>query len=311
MRETYLPSTAPVNISCAATGYRIPACPCQYRDRDDMEGNMTKDAAARAVRLLVDTAVWLAAGWLFSVALLYVCQRSLLFPAPTEVPGEPPAGAAAARVLTVGDQWVAAWFRPPAAGKPTLLFFGGNGASLEWSWHVAEKLSRPGDGVLVATYPGYQGNPGAPSERSIRLAAEGAWRWLAKETGGGPVVVGGWSLGSGVAAGVAARHDVRALALFSPYDSLEAVAAETYPTVPVRFLIKDRFDTLALLPKVRAPVLVVHGTADSVIGAAHGRRVAEAAGATLVLQQGAGHVLDWSAAGTAIADFTAAHGIDW
>lgn len=57
------------------------------------------------------------------------------------------------------------------------------------------------------------------------------------------VVVGGRSLGSGVAVHVASLRPVARLVLVTPYDSLYGIAARQFPYVPVRWLLWDTFES--------------------------------------------------------------------
>ena len=91
------------------------------------------------------------------------------------------------------------------------------------------------------------------------------------------MILYGESLGSGVVAALAQDHPVAGVVLEAPYTSIADVAAARYWYVPVRQLLLDRFDTQARVPDVQAPVLIVHGTEDTVIPVEHGARVYAAA----------------------------------
>ena len=152
----------------------------------------------------------------------------------------------------------------------------------------------PTYGLLLATYRGYDGNPGRPSEAGLYADARGAMAWLS-ERGVPPsgTVVAGNSLGSGPATEVAVALPVAGLVLISGYTSLPDLAAGVYPFVPVRRLMRDRFDNLGKIGRVPAPILVLHGTADRVVPFDHAAALAAAAGerARLVPFEGRGHEL--------------------
>jgi fermentation-respiration switch protein FrsA (DUF1100 family) len=107
----------------------------------------------------------------------------------------------------------------------------------------------------------------------------------------GPIILWGHSLGSGVAARMASEGRASALVLESPFTAAVDVAANAYPFFPVRLLMRDRFDTLALVPRIQVPVLILHGTEDQAIPFAMGATLARAFGrrATLVPVLGADH----------------------
>ena len=117
--------------------------------------------------------------------------------------------------------------------------------------------------------------------------------WLAaKGTGADRVIVIGNSLGSGVATEVAARHRIRSLVLVSGFASLVRVAGDHYPFVPTSLLVLDRYDNVTKLPSVTCPILLLQGTADTLVSAEHARALAAAnPSAKLELVAGLGHEL--------------------
>jgi pimeloyl-ACP methyl ester carboxylesterase len=101
----------------------------------------------------------------------------------------------------------------------------------------------------------------------------------------------GRSLGTGVAVQVAAKRLVKAMVLVSPYDSIAEVAAATYPWLPVRWLVRHPFDSMAHAAAIKVPALIVTGSADTLIRPAHSKRLAKLWGGpveTLELE-GQGH----------------------
>ena len=114
----------------------------------------------------------------------------------------------------------------------------------------------------------------------------------------------GESLGTGIAIRLASQHPVAAVLLEQPYTSIADVAQTKYPFVPARPLVKDKFEALAYVPKIAAPVFVMHGDADRLVPFAMGRAIAETGKAELWIAKGAGHVdLSQFGAVEAAADF--------
>ena len=93
------------------------------------------------------------------------------------------------------------------------------------------------------------------------------------------IIVYGESLGSGVAVQVAAEKEVGGLVLDAPYTSIVDVAEASYPYLPVRPFMFDRYETMRFLPQVTAPLLVMHGEDDRVIPVEMGKAVYAAANA--------------------------------
>jgi hypothetical protein len=195
------------------------------------------------------------------------------------------------RLTTQDGQRLVAWYVPPTPGRPTLLYFGGNGDSLSGDTVRLRQIVAEGVGVLDVGYRGYSGSSGQPTEAGLHLDAEAAYAWLAARTAPADMVIAGHSLGTGVAVRLAAEHPARALVLESPFTSTVAVAERMLPWAPVRALMWDRFESDRWIGKVRAPVLIVHGDADQTIPFAQGQRLFTLANQpkTFVRIPGGGH----------------------
>jgi fermentation-respiration switch protein FrsA (DUF1100 family) len=109
--------------------------------------------------------------------------------------------------------------------------------------------------------------------------ARAARAWLAKRTGvsESQIVLMGESLGGGVMVDLASQDGARALILDSTFSALPDVAAHHYRWLPVRWLMRNRFDSLAKIGAYRGPLLQMHGDADTIIPLTIGQRLFEAA----------------------------------
>lgn len=195
-------------------------------------------------------------------ALLLFYQRSLLFfGGRQEAPRDP-----YYQAVTIRESDGITLKLWEAAGKPRasiVVFFYGNAGTLSDFQDVGEALHDEGYGIVLASYRGYDGNPGLPTEDGLMNDARSILNSL--PTGHGPIILWGQSLGSGVAARMASEGRANALILQSPYTAVVDVAALRFPLYPVRWVMKDRFDTFALAPKIKVPVLIMHGTEDDVV----------------------------------------------
>jgi fermentation-respiration switch protein FrsA (DUF1100 family) len=238
--------------------------------------------------------VWLltaaAACYLAIVVLLTAFQTRLIYPVP---PAESaPPGYSPVALRTADGLAITAGYRPARDGLPTVLLFHGNGMVWPDGAYVTELLASRGYGVLLAEYRGYNGNPGTPNEAGIYRDARAALAFLLGEgVAGGDVIVAGLSVGSGPAVQLATETRVRALILISPFASLPATANAVYPWLPpAGWFLRDRYDNLAKLPQVEAPVLILHGDADELIPHAHAEELAAAnPAAELISVPGRGH----------------------
>lgn len=230
--------------------------------------------------------------YLVAVTVLFLYQRRLIYlPDTTRV--EPAAmGLGQADVVTVTTSdglALTGWWLGAADDRPVLLYFQGNGGSIAGRAEKAATLHANGYSVLLAGYRGYGGNPGSPSEEGLLIDAQ-AWldHLVARGVQPGRIVLYGESLGSGVAVAlVAARSQetrLGGMVLEAPFTSIRALAQAQYPLVPVRWLLLDPFDSLARIPLVRLPLLIIHGDRDRLVPLAHAERLIQAANAPKVLR---------------------------
>lgn len=242
------------------------------------------------VALATGSAIYLAL-----CGLMYISQRRLTyFPDTTRVaPADKGLdGVAEVTMATPDGEKVLAWWGKAKPGQPTLLYFHGNGGSLATRAERIRKYLGLGRGMFMMTYRSYGGSTGSPSEAANVADAKLAYDTLVK-SGVEPkdIIIYGESIGSGVAVQVAAEKPALALVLDAPYTRLVDIAAERYPWVPVRLMMRDQYDSASRLPGLKLPLLVIHGDLDQTVPVAMGRKVLELAGGPkdIVILKGAGH----------------------
>ena len=216
-----------------------------------------------------------AALFLANLAAMYFLQPVLTFP-------HPPAGSARpqARVDAGGETlWVdvdgarvEGWLLPGAAAGPAplLVYTHGNGELIDYWAAEFEPLRAAGIHILLVEYPGYGRSTGSPSEASVTAALLAMYDRVAADprVDARRIVGYGRSLGGGAIAQLAARRPLAALVLESTFTSLADVIRGYH--VPA-WLIRNHFDTRAVLAEFRGPVLLLHGKYDQVIPVAHAR----------------------------------------
>ncbi|KAB2939739.1 MAG: alpha/beta hydrolase [Hyphomicrobium sp.] len=233
------------------------------------------------MQLIVKLAYGLFALYAVVAVAAFVLQRRLMyFPDPERVaPASFNLQGVKERVIDAPDGVrLVSWYAPAAPGQPTLLYFHGNAGNLASRSERVRRFIGRGYGVLFLSYRGYGGSTGSPSERTNVADARLAYETLIKD-GIEPddIIVYGESLGSGVAVQLAADNAVGGLVLDAPYTSIVDVAALAYPYLPVRPFMFDRYETMRHLPRVKAPLLVMHGEDDRVIPVDMGKAIYAAA----------------------------------
>jgi uncharacterized protein len=217
-------------------------------------------------------------GYLCGVAVLFMAQRSLIFPVPQTFRTAPAAigfAAAEEHLLTTADgEKVIVWHVPAMPGHAVVLFFHGNGDFLAGLVGRFRAITQDGTGLVALSYRGYAGSTGQPSEQGLLLDADAAYAFAAERYDAARIVAWGFSLGSGVATALAADdHPVGKLILEAPYTSIADVAAAKLPFIPVRLLLKDQFRSDLRIARVRAPLLIMHGVHDRTIPIKLGERL--------------------------------------
>jgi pimeloyl-ACP methyl ester carboxylesterase len=215
---------------------------------------------------------------------LYIFQRSMIyFPQPRS------AGPSVATIaIRAGDHEVVVTTRAHV-GADALIYFGGNAEDVSSN---LPDLSRafPEHAVYLLHYRGYGGSGGTPSEAALFADALALFDRIHAEHPN--VAVIGRSLGSGVAVHLASVRPVARLVLVTPYDSLEDIAAGRFPIFPVRWLLRDKFESRKYAPQVSAPTLLIGAEHDEVVPLRSAELLAtrfRPGVATLVVLPGTGH----------------------
>jgi fermentation-respiration switch protein FrsA (DUF1100 family) len=171
-----------------------------------------------------------------------------------------------------------------AVSHPVVIYFPGNAGHRGYRAIELDLISRLGADVYLFDYRGYGDNPGSPTEEHLASDARAIWQAVTGKCGAKPsnVVVMGESLGGGVATRLAAElcaaeSPPGGLILRSTFSSLADVAAYHYWWLPVRMLLIDRFPSAERIASVTCPVLVIHGTTDTIVPLSFGKRLFEAA----------------------------------
>ena len=169
------------------------------------------------------------------------------------------------------------WITPGSVvPAPTIIYFGGNAE--EVSFTVADSRWPHEWSIVALNYRGYGDSEGAPGERVLVADALSIYDAVATRDGidRNRIVPFGRSLGTALAAHVAAERPVAGAVLVSPFDSLAAIGSHHYPWLPVSLLLRHRFDAHADAVRSHAPMLAVVAGADSIIPVERSRALYDA-----------------------------------
>lgn len=234
--------------------------------------------ASTLYKLLVAGAVCYVA----VLVLLYAFQRSLIYYPNLYNPHLEAYRLPEMREISIptvdGLSLRAWWAPPPRPDAPVVLYLHGNAGGLGARATKVRPFIDRGFGVLLLAWRGFSANPGSPTEQGLYEDGRAALRFL-DEAGVAPGrrALYGESLGSAIAVQLAVEQRPGAVVLEAAFSSMADAAQAHYPIFPVRWLLKDRYESAAKIGAVRAPVLMLHGERDRVVPVRLGRRLFAAA----------------------------------
>ena len=225
--------------------------------------------------------LYLAAACAGLVVLIWIVQTRLIFPTQlTRVPNTVLPGSAVRLEIKTADGERLSGVRVPPSREPTgqrslVIGFGGN------AWNgddVATYLHGlfPEADVVTFHYRGYEPSTGRPSAAALLSDAPVIYDEIDGANGDVRVIAVGFSIGAGVAAHLASQRPLAGLILVTPFDTLEALASEHYPWIPMGWLLRHHISVTESLQSVTAPVAVISAGRDTIVPS---RRTAPVRGA--------------------------------
>ncbi len=186
--------------------------------------------------------------------------------------------------LAVEDVWlqartgerIHAWWCPTPKHDWVLLYCHGNAGNLSFRRELIRHWQRElNASVLIFDYPGFGKSAGKPTEAGCYAAAHAAYDWLTtvQQVPAGELVLYGKSLGGAMAVELAVSRPHAALVIQSSFTSLPDLGQEMFFFLPVRWLVRSRYDSRARLEHYTGPLFVGHGDQDDLIPCRHGERL--------------------------------------
>ena len=243
-------------------------------------------------------AIVVAAGLLLTVVAIRLFENSFIYYPPRFPEGFPPPDLYGRQVeevwLTTLDKVkLNAWYLPNPTSEKVLLWFHGNAENIGYGLEHVVFYSRLGVNVLAVDYRGYGKSEGSPDEAGVYRDADAAYDYLIQVRHIQPknIIVYGHSLGGAVAIDLASRRECGGLIVQSSFTSVKEMARRTFRIPLLEYIPKSQFNSLAKIQRVRAPVLIVHGTRDETVPFCMGQRLFDAAPEpkSFFAVEGAGH----------------------
>tara|TARA_B100002019_G_scaffold95649_1_gene82362 strand:+ start:1333 stop:2145 length:813 start_codon:yes stop_codon:yes gene_type:complete len=176
------------------------------------------------------------------------------------------------------DEKLIAWHYKKNKDFKTLLFFHGNAGKIDNRIYKLNEFSKMDLNYLIFAYRGFSGNSGKPHEAGFYKDAKAAKLWLnLNNVPDNQIILYGESLGTAVAIEAAKENDFAGVILESPFTSMTELAKKYYPYLPVKILLRDKYDTIKKLKLVNSPILVMHGKRDKIVPYEMGLKVYEVA----------------------------------
>jgi len=160
----------------------------------------------------------------------------------------------------------------------TILFLHGNTGSLNNRIHKVNHFKDMNVNFLLVAWRGFSGNKGKPTENGLYEDARSAIKWLeSKGINEKNIIIYGESLGAAVTTEVAQNRNFAGIILESPFTSMIDAGKSKYPFLPVRLLLKDKYESDKKIKNIKSPILIMHGKVDNIVPFYMGEKMYELA----------------------------------
>ena len=212
--------------------------------------------------------------------VVYFYQRKLLYhPFSAEITGEGLIHNFETINFKTSDNFVLkGWFHLKNSNKKTILFLHGNAGNLDNRIDKLNSLGSMDINFLIISWRGYSGNPGNPSEAGLYKDVLGGIKWLnEKGISNDQIILYGESLGTAIATEVGQNENFAGIILEAPFTSMVDMGQKIYPIFPVKFLLKDKYESKNKIKNLKSPILVLHGRKDKIVPFYMGEKIFEMA----------------------------------
>jgi uncharacterized protein len=215
------------------------------------------------------------------VVLMYIFQRNLLYH-PTEnnySNDQLSVSVERIKIKTQDNIELISWYHNKNLNEyKTILFLHGNAGSLTNRIHKINHFKNMNVNFLIIAWRGFSGNEGYANEKGLYEDARSAIRWLKsmgiKEKN---IIIYGESLGTAIAIEVAQNRNFAGIILESPFTSMINAGKDKYPYLPIKLMLKDKYETNKKIKNVFSPILIMHGKVDNIVPFYMGQKIYELA----------------------------------
>ena len=180
------------------------------------------------------------------------------------------------KVLIPSENDLVAWYYKNNENFKTLVFFHGNAGGLSNRIHKLNEFSKLELNYLIFAYRGFNGNDGKPTEEGLYVDANNTINWLkSKNILEKNIILYGESLGTAIAIHIGQNKKYAGIILEAPFTSMMDVGQKYYPFFPVRFLLKDKYESKKKIKNLKSPVLIMHGKRDKIVPFYMGQKMYE------------------------------------
>ena len=219
--------------------------------------------------------------YFFILFSTYIFQRSLLYhPTENNYSGDKiSVDVEKIKIITQDNIELVSWYHKKNLNNyKTILFLHGNAGSLENRIHKINHFKDMNVNFLIIAWRGFSGNEGKPTEKGLYEDARSAVSWL--ESNGVSeknIIIYGESLGTGIATEIAQNKNFAGIILESPFTSMIDAGKDKYPYLPVKLLLKDKYESNKKIKNINSPILIMHGKVDKIVPFHMGKKMYELA----------------------------------
>jgi len=219
--------------------------------------------------------------YLFILISTYLFQRNLLYhPTENNYSGDQLlVSVEKIKIKTKDNIELLSWYHNKNINDyKTILFLHGNAGTLENRIHKINHFKDMNINFLLVAWRGFSGNKGKPTEKNLYEDARSAVQWLeSKGIKKNNIIIYGESLGTGVAIEIAQNKNFAGIILESPFTSMIEAGKDKYPYLPVKFLLKDKYESEKKIKNIKSPILIMHGKVDNIVPFYMGKKMYELA----------------------------------